>query len=95
MLGLPAALSSLESVEAAQMAPKPGGLKIEAHAKTLGVEVRIRQSNIEGEIINFVQDAIAVQENGSREGIAQRSDSHFVSACLTFGCETRRCQTTA
>ena len=35
MLGLPAALSSLESLEAAQMTPKPGGLKIEAHAKLL------------------------------------------------------------
>ena len=36
--------------------------KIEAHAKSLGVEVRIRQSNIEGEIINFIQDAIAWAE---------------------------------
>lgn len=33
--------------------------KIEAHAKTLGLDVRIQQSNIEGEIINFIQDAIS------------------------------------
>ena len=36
--------------------------KVEAHAKSLGVEVRIRQSNIEGEIINFIQDAISWAE---------------------------------
>lgn len=33
--------------------------KIEAHAKSLGIEVRIQQSNIEGEIINFIQEAIS------------------------------------
>jgi 3-dehydroquinate dehydratase-2 len=33
--------------------------KIEDHAKTLGIEVRIQQSNSEGEIINFIQDAMS------------------------------------
>lgn len=32
-------------------------LYIQEHAKKLGVEVSIVQSNIEGEIINFIQDA--------------------------------------
>ena len=32
--------------------------KIEAHAKLLGLEVRIQQSNSEGAIIDFVQDAM-------------------------------------
>src|SRR5262245_58956656 len=40
---------------------------------------------------SLIQDAIAIQENGS----IQRADSHFVSACLTVGCETSKCQTTA
>jgi 3-dehydroquinate dehydratase-2 len=31
--------------------------KIEAHAKGLGLEVRIQQSNSEGEIIDFIQDS--------------------------------------
>lgn len=31
--------------------------RIESHAQTLGLEVRIQQSNGEGEIIGFVQDA--------------------------------------
>jgi 3-dehydroquinate dehydratase-2 len=33
--------------------------KIDAHAKSLGMEVRVQQSNIEGEIINFIQDSIS------------------------------------
>jgi len=33
--------------------------KIEEHAKALGMEIRIRQSNIEGEIIGFIQDAMS------------------------------------
>jgi len=33
--------------------------KIEAHGKSLGLEVRIQQSNIEGEIINYIQDSIS------------------------------------
>ncbi len=33
--------------------------RIEEHARTLGVEVTIQQSNSEGEIINFVQDAMS------------------------------------
>ncbi|MGO8673255.1 MAG: type II 3-dehydroquinate dehydratase [Capsulimonadaceae bacterium] len=33
--------------------------KIEQHAKAIGVEVKIQQSNIEGELINFIQDAIS------------------------------------
>jgi 3-dehydroquinate dehydratase-2 len=33
--------------------------KIEDHAKALGIEVRIQQSNSEGEIINFIQDAMS------------------------------------
>ncbi len=32
--------------------------KIEAHAKVLGVEVRIQQSNSEGAIVDFVQEAM-------------------------------------
>ena len=32
--------------------------KIEAHAKYLGVEVKIQQSNSEGAIVDFVQDAL-------------------------------------
>ena len=31
--------------------------RIEAHAKALGAEVRVQQSNGEGEIIGFIQDA--------------------------------------
>ena len=31
--------------------------RIEAHAKSLGIAVRIQQSNGEGEIIGFIQDA--------------------------------------
>lgn len=31
--------------------------RIEAHAKALGLEVRVQQSNGEGEIIGFIQDA--------------------------------------
>jgi 3-dehydroquinate dehydratase-2 len=31
--------------------------RIEAHAQSLGLEVRIQQSNSEGEIIDFLQDA--------------------------------------
>ena len=34
-------------------------LRIEAHAKHLGIEVRIHQSNSEGAIIDFVQDAMS------------------------------------
>jgi len=34
-------------------------LRIEAHAKHLGIEVRIQQSNSEGAIIDFVQDAMS------------------------------------
>ena len=33
--------------------------RIDEHAKSLGVEVRIRQSNSEGEIIGFIQDAMS------------------------------------
>jgi 3-dehydroquinate dehydratase-2 len=33
--------------------------KIEAHAKLLGLEVRIQQSNIEGELINYIQDGFS------------------------------------
>ncbi len=33
--------------------------KIEDHARALGVEIRIQQSNSEGEIINFLQDAMS------------------------------------
>ena len=33
--------------------------KIEAHAKQLGLEVRIQQSNYEGAIIDFIQDAMS------------------------------------
>ncbi len=33
--------------------------KIEAHAKQLGLEVRVQQSNVEGEIINYIQDSIS------------------------------------
>ena len=33
--------------------------KIEDHAKSLGIEVRIQHSNSEGEIINFLQDAMS------------------------------------
>jgi 3-dehydroquinate dehydratase-2 len=33
--------------------------KIEAKARSLGLEVRIQQSNIEGEIINYIQDSIS------------------------------------
>jgi 3-dehydroquinate dehydratase II len=33
--------------------------KIETAARALGLEVRIQQSNIEGEIINFIQDSIS------------------------------------
>jgi len=33
--------------------------KIEAHAKSLGMEVKIQQSNSEGAIVDFVQDALA------------------------------------
>ena len=33
--------------------------KIEQHAKFLGIEVRIQQSNSEGAIIDFVQDAMS------------------------------------
>lgn len=33
--------------------------KIDTAAKSLGMEVRIQQSNIEGEIINFIQDSIS------------------------------------
>lgn len=33
--------------------------KIEEHAKALGVEIRIQHSNSEGEIINFLQDAMS------------------------------------
>jgi len=32
--------------------------KIEAHAKTLGIEVKIQQSNSEGVIVDFVQEAM-------------------------------------
>jgi len=32
--------------------------KIEAHAKTLGVEIRIQHSNSEGAIVDFVQEAM-------------------------------------
>ncbi len=32
--------------------------KIEAHAKYLGMEIRIQQSNSEGAIVDFVQDAL-------------------------------------
>jgi len=32
--------------------------KIEAHAKHLGMEVKIQQSNSEGAIVDFVQDAL-------------------------------------
>lgn len=33
--------------------------RIESHAKSLGLEIRIQQSNSEGEIIGFVQDAMS------------------------------------
>lgn len=33
--------------------------RIESHAKSLGLEIRVQQSNSEGEIIGFVQDAMA------------------------------------
>jgi 3-dehydroquinate dehydratase-2 len=33
--------------------------KIEAHAKHLGLEIRIQQSNYEGAIIDYVQDAMS------------------------------------
>jgi len=33
--------------------------KIEAHAKSLGMEIRINQSNYEGEIIGWIQEAMA------------------------------------
>ena len=33
--------------------------KIEAHAKSLGMEIKIQQSNSEGAIVDFVQDALA------------------------------------
>ena len=33
--------------------------KIESHAKSLGIEIRIQQSNHEGEIIGFIQDAMS------------------------------------
>lgn len=33
--------------------------RIEAHAKSLGLEIRVQQSNSEGEIIGFVQDAMS------------------------------------
>ncbi len=36
--------------------------KIEGHAKHLGIEIRIRQSNSEGEIINFIQEAMSWAE---------------------------------
>ena len=31
--------------------------KCEAHAKKIGIEVEFKQSNVEGEIVNFIQDA--------------------------------------
>ncbi|MDQ2686389.1 MAG: type II 3-dehydroquinate dehydratase [Armatimonadota bacterium] len=33
--------------------------RIESHAKSLGLEIRVQQSNSEGEIIGFVQDAMS------------------------------------
>jgi hypothetical protein len=42
-----------------------------------------------------VQDAVAVEERRASRRAAHRTDSHFVGAAFTFGCETSRCQTTA
>jgi 3-dehydroquinate dehydratase-2 len=36
--------------------------KIEAHAKSLGIDIRIQNSNYEGEIIGFIQDAMSWAE---------------------------------
>ena len=31
--------------------------KNEAHAKNIGIEVEFKQSNVEGEIVNYIQEA--------------------------------------
>jgi hypothetical protein len=79
---------------------KPGSMQVPAGLNHAGEQLEGVKSlwgiRFARDDAGSVQDTIPIQEDGTpTQRNRHQTLSHFVCDCLSFGCDTRRCQTTA